>query len=63
MCNHYYILILTKINLMDSIRMNITLPKKLVRRIKREIKTGKTSSFIADAVENKLNNIKKDKLN
>lgn len=48
---------------MNSIRINITLPKRLVKRIRKEVTQGKTSSFIADAVKNKLDKIKKEKLN
>ena len=48
---------------MPAIRINITLPEDLLGTLKKVVKSGETSSFIANLIREKLWEIQKEKRN
>lgn len=47
---------------MDTIRLNITLPRQLVQQLDKLVGASKKSSFIADALTRKIETIQKKEL-
>ena len=47
---------------MDTIRLNITLPRQLVQQLDKLVGARKKSSFIADALTKKIETIQKKEL-
>ncbi len=47
---------------MDTIRLNLTLPKKLARELEAVTDPGKRSQFIADAIKRRIKEMKKEQM-
>ena len=47
---------------MDTIRLNLILPKKLAQELEAVTAPGKRSQFIADAIKRRIKEMKKEQL-
>lgn len=47
---------------MDTIRLNLILPKKLAQELEAVTAPGKRSQFIADAIKRRIKDMKKQRL-